>query len=57
MSIIAGASVIDSIKNKIDLLSVMHELEDIEINLTNVAISIEQCAIGIFKIHKQCMKL
>ena len=57
MSIIAGASVIDSIKNKIDLLSVMHELEDIEINLTNVAISIEQCAIGIFKIHKQCIKL
>jgi hypothetical protein len=44
--IITGASVIDSIKNKIELLSLMHELEDMEVNLTNVAISIEQCAIG-----------
>ena len=51
MSFFEGASVIDSIKNKIQLLSVMHELEDIEINLTNVAISIEQCAICIFKLN------
>ena len=37
---------IESIKNKIKLLSLMHELEDMEVNLTNLAISIEQCVIG-----------
>ena len=37
---------IESIKNKIALLSLMHSIEDMEVNLTNLAISIEKCAIG-----------
>jgi precorrin-4 methylase len=42
----AGASVIESIKNKISLLSLMHGLNEMETNLTNLVSSIEQCAIG-----------
>ena len=45
---ITGASVIDSIRNKIYLLSLMHGMEDMKVNILNLAISIEQCAIGIY---------
>ena len=42
-----GASMIDSIMDKISLLSMMHGLTDsMNTNLVNVAISIEQCALG-----------
>ena len=37
---------IESIKDKISLLSMMHGLSDMDTNLTNLAISIEQCALG-----------
>ena len=43
---LSGASVIESIKNKISLLSLMHGLDKMDTNLTNLALSIEQCSIG-----------
>ena len=39
---------IDSIMNKVHLLSLMHGMEDMKVNISNLAISIEQCAIGIY---------
>ena len=44
--LIPGSSVIDRIINKMSLLSMMHGLSGMEVNVRNTAISIQECAIG-----------
>ena len=41
-----GASVIEYIKDSIQLMSMKYEIENVQVNLKNIALSIEQCAIG-----------
>ena len=39
-------SIIESIKNKLNLLSMMHGLDDMEPTINNLSVSIEHAAIG-----------
>ena len=42
-----GGSIIESIKNKLNLLSMMHGLDDMESNMNNLSVSIEHAALGV----------
>ena len=42
-----GGSIIESIKNKLNLLSMMHGLDDMEPTINNLSVSIEHAAIGV----------